>query len=150
MTVFAEYKKARFNYEVLEQYEAGIELFGHEVKSVKKGSVTFEGSYIGVRGGEVFLMGVQISPYQPSNKAGIKDYDPIRARKVLIKKSEILELENMEAKKGLTIVPLSFYSQGPKIKLKFAVVRGKKQQDKRETMKKRDSKREIERTLKNQ
>ncbi len=148
MKVFAEYKKAHFNFEPEEIFDGGIELLGFEVKAVREGKVTFEGAYIGVRGGEAYLLNAHISPFQQANTP--PDYDPIRARVILIKKEEIERLAEAEAKKGLTIIPLSLYSAGRKIKLKFAIAHGKKKYDKRHTLKKRVSDRDIERTLKYQ
>jgi SsrA-binding protein len=141
-------KKAHFNYEILESYEAGIELLGHEVKAVKKGQATLDGSHVTVRGGEAYLIGASISPYQTNNVP--KDYEPTRNRRLLLNKKQLAELGDKESQKGLTIVPISMYNKGLKVKVEIALVRGKKQFDKRESIKKRDSKREIERTLKNQ
>lgn len=146
MTTFSESRKVRFNYEILETLEAGVELFGYEVKSVKAAQVSLEGAYIIVRGGEAYVIGMHISPYQNANTP--KDYDPLRTRKLLLTKKEIRELADKEATKGLTIVPLSLYSKGRRIKVSIGIVRGKKQFDKRETIKKRDTDREIRRTLK--
>ncbi len=143
-----ENRKARMTYEVLETYEAGIELSGYEVKAVRKGMGSLEGSRVWVRGGEVFLAGATISPYQPANTP--KSYDPERARRLLLNKEEIAELSGFEHQKGLTIVPLSLYNKGRRLKAEVAVVRHKKKHDKRETLKKRDAKRDIERSLKNQ
>jgi len=140
------HKKAHLNYEILEKLEAGIELIGIEVKSLKKGEGSLEGSYIVVRGGEAFLTGAHIPPYQQRNTP--KDYDPYQNRKLLLKKKELAYLENKEAQKGLTILPISMYNKGRKIKLEVAIARGKKKYDKRETIKKRESDREIRRTLK--
>ena len=140
-------KKAYFNYEILEKIEAGIELLGFEVKSLKKGQGSLEGSHITVRGGEVFVINMQIPPYQPANTP--KDYDPIRNRRLLLTKKEISDLAGAEGQKGLTIIPISVYNKGSKLKLEIAIVRGKKKYDKRETIKKRDTEREIRRDLKN-
>lgn len=139
-------KKAYFNYEILEKMEAGIELLGFEVKSLKKGQGSLEGSHITVRGGEVFVTNMHIPPYQPANTP--KDYDPLRNRRLLLTKKEIDKLDGAENQKGLTIVPLSVYNKGRKLKLEIAIVRGKKKYDKRETIKKRDVDREIRRNLK--
>ena len=141
-------KKAYFNYEILEKTEAGIELLGFEVKSLKKGQGSLEGSHITIRGNEAFIINMQIPPYQPANTP--KDYDPLRNRRLLLTKKEISSLLEEEKQKGLTIVPLSVYNKGRKLKLEIAVVRGKKKYDKRETIKKRDTDREIRRTLKNE
>ncbi|NLE07033.1 MAG: SsrA-binding protein SmpB [Parcubacteria group bacterium] len=139
-------KKIFFNYEILEKIEAGIELFGFEVKSLKKGQGSLEGSYVTLRGGEAFVINMHIPPYQPANTP--KEYDSLRNRRLLITKKEIAELTKMESQKGLTIVPISVYNKGRKVKLEIAVVRGKKQFDKRETIKKRDTERELRRNLK--
>jgi SsrA-binding protein len=141
-------RKAYFNYEILEKIEAGIELLGFEVKSLKKGQGSLEGSHITVRGGEVFVVNMQIPPYQPANTP--KDYDPIRNRRLLVTKKEIERLSKEESQKGLTIVPISVYNKGRRVKIEIAIVRGKKKYDKRETIKKRDTEREIRRTLKNE
>ncbi len=138
-------KKVHFNYEILETYVAGIELFGYEVKSLKSGQGSLEGAHATVRGGEAYIVGMFIPPYQPANTPA--DYDPHRNRKLLLKKSEIAELGKVEGTKGLTIVPLSVYNKGAKIKLDIAAAKGKKKFDKRETLKKRDSEREIGRNL---
>lgn len=139
-------KKAYFNYEILEKMEAGIELLGFEVKSLKKGQGSLEGSHVTVRGNEVFVINMQIPPYQPTNTP--KDYDPTQNRRLLLTKKEISRLSGEENQKGLTIVPLSVYNKGRKLKLEIAIVRGKKKYDKRETIKKRDVERDIRRTLK--
>mgnify|MGYP000520592832 CR=1 FL=1 len=145
----AEYKKARFNFEVLETMEAGIELTGNETKAVRLGQVTFDGSHIGVRGNEVFLIGAHISPYQPSQSKDSKaELDPDRSRKLLLRKEQIIQLADAEAVGRQTIVPLAFLARGRYIKLVVGIVRGKKQADKRQTLKRRDDKREMDRTLK--
>ena len=141
-------KKAYFNYEILEKMEAGIELLGFEVKSLKKGQGSLEGSHITVRGNEVFVINMNIPPYQPANTP--KDYEPTRNRRLLLTKKEIARLGGEENQKGLTIVPLSVYNEERKLKIEIAVVHGKKKYDKRETIKKRDTEREIRRTLKNE
>jgi SsrA-binding protein len=123
-------------------------LLGFEVKSLKKGQGSLEGSHITVRGAEVFVINMNIPPYQPANTPG--DYEPTRNRRLLLTKKEIDRLGKEESQKGLTIVPLSVYNKGRKLKLEIAIVRGKKKFDKRETIKKRDTEREIRRTLKNE
>ena len=143
-----ENKKARFDYEILETLDAGLELFGHEVKSLRKGQGKLEGAHGIVRGGEVYIVGMHIPPYQPSNTPD--SYDPMRTRKLLLTKKEIATLAGLEGQKGLTIVPLSVYNKGRNLKLSLGVARGKKKFDKRAVLKKRDTMREIERTLKNQ
>lgn len=146
MAVFIDNRKAHFNYEVLDTYEAGIELLGLEVKSIKEGRATLAGAFGAVRGGEVYLLGMQIPPYQVANTP--KDYDQTRTRKLLLGKKEIKKLTEIDNKKGLTIIPLSLYSKGRLIKLELGVVRGKKVYDKRETIKRRDLDREISREYK--
>ncbi|MEK7575422.1 MAG: SsrA-binding protein SmpB [Patescibacteria group bacterium] len=139
-------KKASFDYEILEKFSAGIELLGFEVKSIRNKQGSLEGAYITVRGGEAYLMNASIPPFQPGNTP--KGYEPLKNRRLLLTKKEIAELAKNEAKKGLTIIPISVYNKGRKIKVDIAIARGKKQFDKRQTLKKRDAKREIERTLK--
>ena len=146
MESYIESRKVRFNYELIENYTAGIELFGFEVKSVRAGHGSLEGAHIIIRGHEAFIVGLKIDPYQVGNTP--PSYDRERTRKLLITKKEILALEEEESKKGLTIVPLSLYSKNGKVKLAFAVVRGKKKFDKRETIKKRDTDRDIGRLMK--
>jgi SsrA-binding protein len=145
MTVYAENRKARFDYEIQKTFSAGLELIGLEVKAVKAGKMTLAGSFVSVRGAEAFLLGSEIAPYQPKNTAA--DYDSKRARRILLSKDEILELEKAEATKGLTIVPLSVYNKGRFLKLDLAIARGKKKFDKRETIRKRDVERDLGRSL---
>ena len=139
-------KKASFDYEILGRFEAGISLLGLEVKSLKQKKGSLEGAHITVRGKEAFVVSMRIPAYQPTNTP--KDYDEYRLRKLLLTKKELDELSKKESEKGLTIVPISVYNKGRKIKLEIAVVRGKKRYDKREIIKKRDTKRDIERSLK--
>ena len=139
-------KKAHFNYEILERYEAGIELLGVEVKSLRAKRASLEGSHVTVRGGEAFLVGATIQPYQANNM--LKTYDATRNRKLILTKNEIAELGVHESKKGLTIVPLAVYSKGRKLKVEIAVARNKKTHDKRETLKKREAERDILRDIK--
>ena len=146
MANYAENRKARFDYEILEKYEAGIELLGTEVKSVRGGQMSLEGAFVIIRGGEAFLINTNIPPYQAKNAP--KDYDPLRNRKLLLTKKEIAELAGSEKNKSLTIVPISVYNKGRKIKVGIALVKGKKKFDKRETLKKRDTEREIRREYK--
>jgi SsrA-binding protein len=143
-----EHKKARLDYETLEEFEAGIELLGHEVKSLRARHGKLEGSHVIVRNGEAYIVGMSIPPYQPANTP--ENYDPARSRRLLLTKKELEELAVAESKKGLTIVPLSVYNKGSKLKMRLAIARGRKKYDKRDVLKKRDATREIERTLKNQ
>ncbi len=146
MAHYAENRKAYFNYEILEKYETGIELLGVEVKSVRGGQMSLEGAFVIVRGGETYLINANIPPYQVKNTS--KDYDPLRNRKLLLTKKEISELAGNEKNKSLTIIPISVYNKGRKIKVQIALVKGKKKFDKRETLKKRDTDREIRREIK--
>ncbi len=146
MANYAENRKARFDYEVLEKYEVGIELLGIEVKSVRGGQMSLEGAFVIIRGGEAYLINANIPPYQAKNTP--ESYDPLRNRKLLLTKKEIRELAQTEKNKSLTIVPISVYNKSRKIKLEVALVKGKKKFDKRETLKKRDTDREILREVK--
>jgi SsrA-binding protein len=148
MADLASHNRAKFDYEILETFEAGIVLSGHEVKSIRNGRAKLEGGHVVVRGGEAFLLGVSIAPYQPGNTP--KEYEPEQTRKLLLAKKEISELLAQSEKKGLTVVPISMYNKGRNIKVKVAVVRGKKQFDKRARIKERETDRTILRTLKNQ
>ena len=139
-------KKAHFNYEILERYEAGIELFGGEVKSLRAGRGSLEGAHVTVRGGEAYLVGATIQPYQPGNMP--KGYEATRNRRLLLTKDEIAEIGAEESKKGLTIVPISVYNKQHKLKVEIAIVRGKKTHDKRETIKKREAERDVMRDIK--
>lgn len=139
-------KKAGFDYELIEKYEVGIELTGSEVKSLREKHGELSGAHVLIRGGEAFIIGFEIPPYQPKNLT--TEYDPLRTRKLIITKKEIFEIEKKTGEKGLTIVPVSLYNKGKRLKLEIAIGRGKKKFDKRETIKKRDVEREIGRTLK--
>lgn len=143
-----EHKRARLDYEILEEFEAGIELLGFEVKAVRAKLGKLEGAHVIVRGGEAYVVGMYIAAYQSANTPS--DYDPSRSRKLLLTKKELRALNDWENQKGLTIVPISVYNKGSKIKMKLAAVRGRKQYDKRAVLKKRDTDRDIRRTLKNQ
>lgn len=144
--VILKNKKALFNYEIIQNYTVGIELFGHEVKSIKKKTFSFEGAFVIVKNGELYLKGMNITPYQIANHP--KEHSPIRDRKLLLNKKEISEIIEQKKGKGLTLVPIELYNSNNKIKLRIALVRGKKSHDKRETIKKRDQERDIGRTLK--
>jgi SsrA-binding protein len=146
MPVLVKNKKATFNHEILETFEAGAELFGFEVKSLRSGQGKLEGGHVIIRGGEAYLIGTSIAPYQPKNIP--KDYDAERPRRLLLTRKELNVLIGFEATKGLTIIPLSWYTKGRNIKLSFATVKGKKKADKRETIKERDTKRDIARLVK--
>ncbi len=146
MEILVENKKAKFDYEILEKYDAGVELFGFEVKALKNKRGSLAGAFVIIRGGEAYLMAAHIPPYQVGNTP--KEYDPYRNRRLLLKKKEIKELADREGTKGLTIVPISMYNVGKKIKAQIAVVKGKKKFDKREVIKKREAGRELRREIK--
>lgn len=146
MSALIENKKAYFNYEILEKLEAGLELRGFEVKSLRNKNGSILGARVIIRGGEAYVVGMEIPPYQPANTP--KEYEPQRTRKLLLKKSEIKYLLGKAEEKGLAIVPLRVYAKGRVLKMDIAIARGKKKYDKRETIKKRESKRKIERELK--
>ena len=147
MKVLAENKKAYYNYEILEKFEAGIALIGQEVKSLKTRGVNLAGNCVILKNSEIFWVGANIHPYQPKNAP--PDYNPERWRKLLLKKSEIKYLIGKSKQKGLTLIPLKLYTiRGGKIKLEFALARGKKKFDKREQIKKREIEREMEKELK--
>jgi len=146
MAIYIDNRKAHFNYEVEETFEAGIELLGFEVKSIKKGQGSLAGAFCIVRGEEVFISGMHITPYQAHNTTF--GYDPDRTRRLLLSKKEIKRLSDADGTKGLTLIPISLYSKGRRIKVSVAIARGKKAFDKRETIKKRDTEREIRREYK--
>ncbi len=138
-------RQARFNYEILEKFEAGISLVGTEVKSIREGKGNIKEAYADIRGGEAWLIGAHISPYSHGN---ITNHDPLRDRKLLLNAREIDKLQGKVMEKGLTLVPLRLYLKGRLIKLELGVARGKKLVDKREDIKKRDQEREIQREIK--
>ncbi len=146
MNTFIQNKKFNKDYKKIEQYSAGIELFGFEVKSVKGKLGSLEGAHVTIRGGEAYLVGAFIPPYQSNNTPN--DYDPYRNRRLLLNKNEIDELVGIEKQKGLTIVPISMYNKSNLIKLDIAVVSGKKKHDKREDIKRKDTSRDVEREFK--
>lgn len=140
-------KQAGFNYTILETLEAGVALFGYEVKAIKGGRGSLRGAYVITRGGEAYLVGTDIPPYQAGNVP--VDYDPRRLRKLLLKKKELLDMDGKYKNEGLTIIPLMLYSKGNLIKVSLGVARGKKARDKRQVIQKREVERDIRRTLKN-
>jgi SsrA-binding protein len=141
-------KKAYFDYEILDTFEAGVVLFGYEVKALRANKASLNGAYVIIRGGEAYLVNATISPYQVPNTP--KKYEPDRARKLLLSKKQLALLEQSSEKQGLTIVALKWYNDKRHLKLAIAIAKGKKQADKRESLKKRDSKRDIDRILKSQ
>ena len=143
--IIAQNKKARHDYFIEDTFEAGIELFGTEVKSVRQGSVNLKDSYCVVNEGELFVRGMHISPYEKGN---IFNRDPLRDRRLLMHKREILRLFGAIKKDGFAIVPLSVYFKGPRIKMQISLAKGKHLYDKREDMAWRDADREIDRSIK--
>lgn len=141
----AENKKARHDYFVDEVYEAGIELFGTEVKSIRAGGVNLKDSYCDIDGGEMFALGVHISPYEQGN---IFNRDPLRPKRLLLHKKEIMKLTGLVSRDGYTLVPLSLYFKGSRLKMAIGLCRGKKLYDKRDSAAKRDADRTIERAKK--
>lgn len=137
-------KKAFHDYHILEKYEAGFVLTGPEVKSTKKGQINLKGSYVMARGNEIWLINCHISPYRMGN---LKNYKPTRDRKLLLNKKEISSLIGKLQSKGLTVLPLSVYTKGSLVKVEVGVAKGKKEYDKREIIKKRESNRAIQRAL---
>ena len=143
--IIAVNRKARRDYEILESFEAGIVLTGTEIKSLREGRINFKDSYARVQGGEVFLVNAHISPYSHGN---VQNHDPLRERKLLLHKSEIKRLRGKTEEKGLTLVPLQAYFIRGRAKVELALARGKARYDKRETIKRRVTQREVERELK--
>jgi SsrA-binding protein len=141
-----ENDRAGFDYEILETMEAGLELFGFEVKSLRARLGSLKGARVVARGGEAYLVGATIPAWQKANAP--KSFDPERTRRLLLKKQEIAHISSAEGQAGLTVVPLSVYNSRRNLKLSIAVARGKKKQDKRHTIRAREEKRKIERTLK--
>lgn len=141
-----EHKKAHMNFEILEEFEAGLQLFGTEVKSLRAHHGKLDGSHVTIRGGEAFLMNSEIPAYQAANAPA--DYDPKRNRRLLLSKKELFRLANAEEKEGLTIIPISMYNKGRVIKARIAIVRGKKKADKRASIIKREHLRDIAREMK--
>jgi len=146
MKALATNKRARFDYEILENFEAGLVLLGYEVKSIKLGNVSLKGSFITIRNGELWLKNTHVSRYKPAGK--LPDYDAERDRKLLVRKSELKKLMGKTGQQGLTLVPIRLYTKGNKVKLEFGLARGKKKHEKRELIKKRDIDREIRQRLK--
>ncbi len=143
--IIAENRKARHDYFVEETYEAGIELFGTEVKSVRAGTVNLKDSYCEIDGGEMFALGVHISPYEQGN---IFNREPLRPKKLLMHKREIMKLTGLISRDGYTLVPLSLYFKGSRVKMAVGLCKGKKLYDKRDSAAKRDADRIIERAMK--
>ncbi len=151
MKILSQNKKAYFDYHILEEIEAGMVLSGQKVKSIKMGQMSLKGAYISLkkRPGlllpEPYLIGIKIPPYQPKNAP--QDYDPEKPIKLLLNKKEINYLIGKTREKGLTIIPLKVYLKNVRIKIAIGLAKGKRKKDKRETIKKRDSEKEIRRAL---
>ncbi len=146
MADWAKNKKAYFDYDIQETFEAGMVLLGLEVKSVKLGRANLKGSYVVLKGKEAFMINSHIPPYQSKNTPA--DYDPERTRKLLLKRKEINYLQGKAKQKGLTLVPLRIYNRKSLLKLEFALAKGKKKFDKRESIRQKETKRNIERARK--
>lgn len=147
MKTIAQNKKARHDYFIEESYEAGIELCGTEVKSIRNGRVNLKDSWCSVVDGEIFVNGMHISPYEQGN---IFNPDPLRVRRLLMHKKEINKLYGVVKQTGYSLIPISLYFKDSKVKLQVGLCKGKKLYDKREDMAKRSAKRDIERAIKNQ
>src|SRR3954464_5184426 len=137
-------RQAAFRYNLLDRWEAGVQLTGTEVKSLRTGQAQMKDAYAAVRDGEVWLHNMHIPPYQPASR---ENHEPERPRKLLLKRKEIERLIGTTAEKGLTLVPTRVYFKGPYAKVELALARGKEQRDKRRSIKDREQKREIERAL---
>lgn len=135
--------KAHYDYEILETYEAGVALTGPEVKSLRAGHGHLEGAFVRLLGGEAVLVNAQVFPYVPSSPAAGK-YDPKRTRKLLLHKKELVRLRSKLEGANLTLIPLAWYTKGPRIKLAVGLARGKKQYEKREAIRQREQRRELE------
>ncbi len=143
----AENKKAFFDYEILEKLEAGLKLTGQEVKSAKAGQINLKGTFVTFHNGGAYVTNMHINKYKAAGP--MPDYDPTHSRQLLIRKKQIAYLQAKSHEKGLTIMPLSVYTKGRLIKIEIAVARGKKLYDKRESIKNRELKRELDRARKN-
>ena len=141
----ANNKKAYHDYFIEDKYEAGIELFGTEVKSIRMGKCSIKESFIRIEKGQVYIYGMHISPYEKGN---IFNKDPLRVRRLLMHKTEIRRLESKLAEKGLTLVPLQVYFKGSLVKVEVGLARGKELYDKRQDIAKKDARREVERDYK--
>ena len=143
--LIANNKKARFDYFILETYEAGIQLFGTEVKSLRLGQCSVKEAWVDIRDGEMYVYGMHITPYEKGN---IFNKDPLRMRKLLLHKEEIRKIEGKLKEKGLTLVPLRVYFRGSLVKVEVGLAKGKKSYDKRESSAKNDQRRDFERNFK--
>ncbi len=147
LKTIAENRKARHDYFILESFEAGIELKGTEVKSIRRGGVNLKDSYIYIEDGEAVVRGMHISPYDHGN---VFNRDPMRTRKLLLHKRQILSLYGRVKTEGLTLIPISLYFKGSKVKVQAGLCKGKKLYDKRDTAAEKSARRDIDRALKSQ
>ncbi len=146
MSILATNDKARYDYELLTRYEAGLVLTGQETKSAKFGGMKLKGAHVVFHGGEAFLIGSRIDPFQKAGK--LEEYDPERSRKLLMHKQELTKIRSKLEEKGLTVVPIRVYLKDGRIKVEVAVARGKKEFEKRDTIKKRELDRRVRHALK--
>ena len=146
MKIVSQNKKAFHDYFILDTYEAGIELKGTEIKSARKGSVNLKDSFIRIKNNEAFIENMHIAPYEQGN---LFNHEPLRTRKLLLHKKQIQKLQKEVKESGLTIVPTKVYFNTSKLKVEIALARGKKLYDKRQSLKEKDAKRDVERALKN-
>lgn len=146
MKIVSQNKKAYHDFFILDTYEAGIELKGTEIKSVRKGSVNLKDSFIRIKNDEAYIENMHIAPYEQGNRF---NHEPLRTRKLLLHKKEIKKLQKEIKESGLTIVPTKLYFNTAKLKVEIALAKGKKLYDKRQDLKEKDSKRDIEKALKN-
>ncbi len=145
--VITQNRKAWHDYFVDEKYEAGISLFGTEIKSIRQGSVNLKDSYCSIKNGELFVVGMHVSPYEKGN---IFNREPLRDRKLLMHKKEIMKLGGLVTQKGYTLVPLSLYFSGKNVKVEIGLCRGKKLYDKRDALAEKQTNREIDRRMRDQ
>ena len=147
MPVLIINKKAKHDYHILETYEAGLVLSGHEVKAIREGKISIKGAHVAVIKNEMTLIGAQISPYQPKNTP--ENYDSSRSRRLLLHKKQIKSLIGKTKEKGLTLIPLRVYTKHGRLKIEIGLARGKRKPDKRETIKKKEVQRKIKRAFNN-
>jgi len=145
MATISENKKAYFDYDIIEKYEAGVELAGFEVKSIKNGRINLAGSYAIIKDNQIWLLNADVPPYQPLNMP--ESYDPKRTRRLLLKRLEINSLIGKTQEKSLTLVPLKVYTKNRRIKIEIGLAKSRKKSDKREFIKKREAKKEIKRIV---
>ncbi len=147
MPTLADNKKAFFDYKILEKFEAGLVLLGHEVKAVKSGQISLKGAFITFHNNRAYLTNATISKYTHAGK--LENYEPTRSREILLHKKELCYLQGKFAERGLTIVPLSVYTKNRLVKIEIAIAQGKHTFDKRESIKKKDVERDMRRAMKN-